>query len=96
MEFRRDSYEFFVRELFCWQYEWTDSYYNMLIHIYRKADLHNRWILENAYPQLGKAMEDWEAAGDNGNELFVRVLGIKQDEKGNWTNFDPPTEDRSS
>ena len=89
MDFKRNSYEFFVRELFRWQYDSPNRFYSDLISLYRQADPANRWILENGYPQLGRAMEDWDNSADNGDALFVNVLGLEKGKDG-FTKFNHP------
>lgn len=64
-----------VKEIWVWQYDDTNSYYTNLIRLYRRADKDNKRKLDLAYPQLGLAIQMWEMAGDNGNDLF-RSFGL--------------------
>lgn len=74
-ETKKMSYEQAVKEIWVWQYNDTGSFFSLLIFLFRKADYNNKAILRAAYPNLFQALQDWEAADDNGRDLF-RKYGL--------------------
>ena len=71
----KDDYEFWVRELYHWQYSrevFSSSFCQLLIILYRKADRGNKLRLAMGFPLLSLVMQDWEDASDDGNDLFRR------------------------
>jgi hypothetical protein len=45
--------------------------------LFKKADPTNKRKLATAYPEMAKALQMWEEAGDYGNDLFRRYNLIK-------------------
>lgn len=66
------TYEEAVLEIYRWQYDNTDSFYNGLITLFQKADTTNREKLFSAFPNLGSAYLDWCLAPFNGKALFIK------------------------
>lgn len=75
------DYEYWVREIYFWQNKPRESFCHTLIMAYRRADLSNKMRMGIGFPMLARAMHDWEAADDNGNELFRAVLKIEPTER---------------
>jgi hypothetical protein len=59
-----------AKEVYFWQYSNTNSFNNMFILLYQKADMGNKRRLFTAFPALCAAIEEWNSAGDNGNDFF--------------------------
>lgn len=74
------SYKDAVRAVYSWQYRNSDTdgelpvmspgFYELLVHLYKKADGSNRRIISNGWPHVAQAVKDWDNAGDFGNDLF--------------------------
>lgn len=68
-----------VEQLFYWQCSRTNSFSDMLFDLFQKADADNRFRLSIAFPNHAAALDDWNEAGDYGNDLFRKhgFLGVK-------------------
>ena len=64
-----------IAEVYYWQYSNTDSFFSILIHLFRKADRTNSAKLSTVYPEIAAAIKMWEKSGDNGDDLF-REYGL--------------------
>ena len=64
-----------VKAIYFWQYdrESVGSFALYMIYAYRVADTVNKRKIASAFPELAKAMQDWEIAADHGNDLFRKV-----------------------
>jgi|GEM_PF-3546807 len=64
------TYERAVQELYFWQQGTGGGFQSSLFELFKKADVGNRRKLSMAFPMQAEALEDWESAGNCGNDLF--------------------------
>lgn len=64
-----------ITEVYWWQYENTDSFYNNLIDLYRKGDVENKKKLRTVFNEICFAVDLWEVTGSYGDDLF-RQFGL--------------------
>lgn len=59
-----------IQKLYYWQYNNTGCFSDKLFDLFQKADPGNKKRLFAAFPEYAAALELWDQAGDNGDDLF--------------------------
>lgn len=84
------TYKEAVKEVYRWQYTDRDigpSFFWYLITAIRKADADNKWQIALGFPQLVRAVDDWQNYDGDQDDFFgehLQIEDLRAYHRGRW------------